>query len=283
MESSAEGTRNERFELQEIPHLFQWKGEFYETRSASSALETPKERTDLLLNGFLQSPNIKNMYMVFEAFEDISSRLEFDEDHVAKLVEFKNKKGFGHVHPYFLCHLDLLKNKYPYFLDMLLRCEDLVSSVKSRKIESCDCVSATKFLNQESTYSFSIPRALVGSGDYPVSEVHVKGGLGNDFNVQLKSDILKAKNIHIIFKIIAIHNKKRDISEYMHFQSWYGKPSYCMDSGGAQYMWGDICLGRGVCGNGTDFEDVLVKLIAFVDVTKHTKDHLQSLVQRNKN
>ena len=282
MESSTEGIGNKGFKLQEIPHLFHWKGEFDEIRSALYALETPKERTDILLNGFLQSSNIINMYMVFEALEDVSSRLEFDENHVSKLVEFKNKNEFGHVHPYFLCHLDLLRYKYPYFLDMLLRCEDLVSSVMSEKIESRDCVSATKILNQESTFSFSLPSALCDIGNYPVIEIHVKGGLGNVFDIQLKSDVLKAKNIHIIFKIIAIHNKKYDISEYMHFQSWCGKPSYCMDPGGAQYMWGDICLGRGVCGNGTDCEDVLVKLIAFVDVTKHAEDHFQSLIQRNK-
>ena len=283
MNSSAEETGNERIKLQEIPHLFHWKGEFDEIRSACRDSKTPKERTSLLLDGLLQSPSIKNMYMVFEAFEEmyVFLTLKFDEDHVAKLIEFKNKNGFGHVHPFFLCDLRFLRYRHRNFLDLLLRCEDLVSCVKSEITESDDCVSATKFLNQDSIYSFHvIPDALRESGNRPVIKVHVKGYLGNAFNMQLESDTLDAKNIHIIFRVMAIYNEKRTISEYMHFQSWFSKPSFSMDYG-CTNMWGDICLSRRACGN--DCEDVVIKLIAFVDVTKHAEDRLQSLIQRNNN
>ena len=218
MDSPDEEPGNGSITLQTIPHLFNWEGEFSQLLKDSYHSKTVKERTDLLLDGFLQSPNIINMYMVFEAFDDLFTELKFDRDHVTKLVEFKNKNGFGHIHPYFLCNLRFLKSCHRYFLDMLLRCEDLVSTVKSKKVESNECVSVVKFVNQNSIYSFFIDECRF--------KVHVKGKPRtiNAFDILLESDTLKAESIHLIFRVVSIYKEKLSIGYHMAFQSWKGAP-----------------------------------------------------------
>ena len=49
-----------------------------------------------------------------------------------------------------------------------------------------------------------------------------------------------------------------------------------------EYTWGDMSLGSGASFSET-FEDILVQIIGFVDISKHAEDYWQSLIQRNKN
>ena len=251
-----------------ISHLFQNKFEFRELASCLRELSSPRQQLYVWLDGILSSESVKNLYMAFELFEEFYPQLPFmnckgegsfndifDEAALNKLVRFKTRQRCCTVHPHFLCELVHIKNYGQNVLDKLLRCEDLVSSSHSKRVECLRLVPSVEFILVASDHWF---RFASLNGDMTTFTVKLVPGLMSEFDMQLVGDesgSVTADNVHLIFQEFYITEEENQNPFFMHFLSWHGKPGYNMQRDDPrQYEWGDLFLSKGG----------YIRLIAFV-------------------